>query len=46
MVAHLRRKPLEQIRAFRRRFNTLVHGLGRVHVVLSGIVLGWFFLES
>ena len=44
--SQLRRRPGEQVRAFRRRFNTLVHRLARFAVVLPSIVLGWFFLEK
>ena len=42
----LRRRPQEQVRAFRRRFNILIHRLARFKVVLPNIVLGWFFLEK
>ena len=44
--AQLRRRPGEQVRSFRRRFNTLVHRLARLSVVLPSIVLGWFFFEK
>ncbi|CAK0838337.1 unnamed protein product [Prorocentrum cordatum] len=42
----LKRRPQEQIRTFKRRFNTLVHRLAKFAVTLPAIVLGWFFLEK